>query len=84
MRKKTSTVIGLAIATILIAYTTALTLSNQAFAQPASQVSTGRPLIGNVITQVGKVLAGHEAQLWKVGGFGHRHGIHAAKRTSLI
>jgi hypothetical protein len=33
MYKKTSTVIGLAIATILTAYVSTLTLSNQAFAQ---------------------------------------------------
>jgi len=33
MYKKTSTIMGLAIATILIAYISALTLSNQAFAQ---------------------------------------------------
>ena len=33
MRKKTSTIIGLAIATILTAYVSALTFSNQAFAQ---------------------------------------------------
>jgi hypothetical protein len=54
----------------LTAYLAAL--SNQAFAQPAGQVSTGRPLIGNVLTQVGKVLAGHEAQLGKVLGGGNR------------
>ena len=35
MRKKTSTIIGLAIATILTAYVSALTMSNQAFAQSA-------------------------------------------------
>jgi hypothetical protein len=33
MRKKTSTIIGLAIATILVAYISALTLSNQVFAR---------------------------------------------------
>jgi hypothetical protein len=33
MRKKTSTIIGLAIATILTAYISALTMPNQAFAQ---------------------------------------------------
>ncbi len=33
MRKKTSTIIGLTITTILIAYISTLTLSNQAFAQ---------------------------------------------------
>jgi hypothetical protein len=38
MRKKTSMVIGIAIATILTTYISAVTLSNQAFAQPGGWV----------------------------------------------
>jgi hypothetical protein len=37
MHKKTPTIIGLAIATILTAYISALTTSNQAFAQSSQQ-----------------------------------------------
>jgi hypothetical protein len=62
----------LTMATILTAFISALVLSNQAFAQHTGQVSTGRSLIGNVLTQVGKVLTGHEAQLGKVLGGGNR------------
>jgi hypothetical protein len=71
MRKKTTT--GLVIATILIAYISTFTLSNQAFAQPGGQVLTGRPLLaqegkalGEVEMPVGKVLAGEDAQAGKV------------------
>jgi hypothetical protein len=63
---------ALAITTILTAYISALVLSNQAFAQSTGQVSTGRALIENVLTQVGKALTGHEAQLGKVLGGGNR------------
>jgi hypothetical protein len=58
MCKKTSTIIGLTIATILTAYISALTMSNQAFA------------INNIDPQNPASLlegqAGHEAQLWKI------------------
>jgi hypothetical protein len=83
MHKKTSTVIGLAIATILTAYISALTVSNQAFARG---INSGGQVVGqevntrvtDAVTQanvkvlgqeaeVGKILAGHEAQLGKVG-----------------
>ena len=47
MLKKTSTIIALAIATILTAYILALTLSNQVFAQSASNSS--HPAIENEI-----------------------------------
>jgi hypothetical protein len=72
MRKKTSTVIGLAIATILTA--SALSLSNQAFAitvivSPTGnlgQTQSGQAETGwsfNTIHILGKALAGPEAQL---------------------
>ncbi len=54
MRKKIT--MGVAIATILIAYISALTFSNQAFAQEYGTVLTG-------VQHAAKVLAGHEGQL---------------------
>jgi hypothetical protein len=67
MRKKTSTVIGLAIARILIIYVSAL--SNQAFADEkgniGSAVSRGqtRAFAQDTIHYLAKILAGPEAQL---------------------
>ena len=46
MRKKTSTIIGLAIATILTAYISTLTMSNQAFAQSGPHPPDRGPHIG--------------------------------------
>ena len=65
---------GLAIATILTAYISALTYSNQVFAQIGQEVN---PRVTDAVTQanvkvlgqeaeVGKILAGHEAQLGKI------------------
>jgi hypothetical protein len=65
MRKITSTIIGLAIATIL----TALNTSNQAFAQQEEKGNIGSAA-QNPIHFLGKILAGHEAQLGKILG-GH-------------
>jgi hypothetical protein len=49
MRKKTSTAIGLAVATILTAYISALTLSNQAFAALARNVP---PVVSAHVQQI--------------------------------
>ncbi|HXP52899.1 MAG TPA: hypothetical protein VN922_23335 [Bacteroidia bacterium] len=54
MRKITSTIIGIAIATILTTYLTALTLSNLAFAQ--------RDGYGGIQGGFGKVFAGQQAK----------------------
>ena len=60
MLKKTSTIIALAIATILTAYILALTLSNQVFAQSASNSSH----VGHPVTapNSGKTFAGDKPQ----------------------
>ena len=57
MRKETSKILGLAIATVLTAYISALSFSHQAFAQPGRWiVDTG--VLGHIHqTQHGKVLA---------------------------
>jgi hypothetical protein len=61
MRKKTSTIIGIAIATILIGYISALTISNQAFAQinpnPSMQGTTVNAQPGHDhVPHVGQIL----------------------------
>jgi hypothetical protein len=75
--RKTSTIIALAIATILTAYISAPTLSNQAFAQQDEKGNIGSAAQGigalgqtqagqaalNTIHILGKALAGPEAQL---------------------
>jgi hypothetical protein len=73
MRKMTSMVIGLAMATILTAYVSSLMLSNQAFAQRVTpQYSETRDEVIWAKTfeseeaQAGKVLAGEEAQAGKI------------------
>jgi hypothetical protein len=70
MRKKTSTVIGLTIATILTAYISALTMSNQAFAinniDPQNPASLLEGEAGHE-AQLGKILAGHQAQEAQLG-----------------
>jgi hypothetical protein len=66
MYKKMSTVIGLAVATILTAYISALPLSNQAFAQPLFPTgpfppSTNQPIYTSGqphVPHVGQVLGG--------------------------
>jgi hypothetical protein len=69
MYKKTSTIIGLAIATILTAYISALSMSNQTFAQQDEKGNIGSAA-QTTIHYLGKILAGHEAQLGKILG-GH-------------
>jgi hypothetical protein len=78
--KKTSTIIGLAILTILTAYISALTLSNQAFAQ-----STDGPLyrVGLNVISSGKVLAGQEAQVGKVLA-GHKAHLQNASESRAL
>jgi hypothetical protein len=67
---KTSTIIGLAMATILATYIVANTLSNEAFAQSGMQIfaHTG---------QTGQVLAGHNGQLLTkvITGVSHLAGL---------
>jgi hypothetical protein len=65
MHKKTPTIIGLAIATILTAYISALTTSNEAFAQPFPlgpfPTSTSQPIYTGGqphVPHVGQVLGG--------------------------
>jgi hypothetical protein len=69
MYKKMST-IGLAIATILTTYISAVSLSNQAFAQQDEKGNIGSAA-QTPIHFLGKILAGHEGQLGKILG-GHR------------
>jgi hypothetical protein len=72
MRKKTSTIIGLTIATILTAYILSLSLSNQAFAQrtpgsPSTAVGGVEQFIwGNLVSLGQHAGGGHEAQLGKI------------------
>jgi hypothetical protein len=68
MHKKTSAIVGLAIATILTTYIAAL--SNQAFAQQDEKGNIGS-VAQTPIHFLGKILAGHEGQLGKILG-GHR------------
>jgi hypothetical protein len=66
MHRKTSTIIGIAIATILTAYISALTMSNQAFAQPGG---IGNPLNADVQsaqTHVRQALGGQDNGRWIV------------------
>jgi hypothetical protein len=67
MRKKTPTIIGLVTATILTA--SALNMSDQAFAQQDEKGNIGSTA-QTTIHFLGKILAGHEAQLGKILG-GH-------------
>jgi len=66
--RKTSTIIGLAMAIILTAYMSVLTLSNQAFAQPG-QIQTETGQAGGIIIQNNiNNLAGQETHLGQVLG----------------
>jgi hypothetical protein len=69
MNKKISLIMALAIAAILTTYTSALTYSNQAFAQQDEKGNIGSTA-QTTIHFLGKILAGHEAQLGKILG-GH-------------